>query len=123
MAIWPVAEERPLLGKIRKALKKVLHFEEAKKVPIFWADFTAFREAGLKDAWSLTLVPSSEKELIRNFATNPFMTTILALIGRMPDFFKCYHSKNDNSSKLSEKSLQLSLKAVISVYDELKRKA
>lgn len=122
MAIWPVTEKRPLLVKIRKALKKVIPFEEAKKVPIFWADFTAFRNAGLKDAWSLTLLPSSEKELIRNFATKPFMSVALALFGRMPEFFRHYHSPYDDSKVLSEKSLQLSLKAVISVYDELHRK-
>ncbi len=124
MAIWPVTEERPMLEKIRKGLRKAkISFEEAKKVPNFWADFTAFREKGLKDAWCLTLVPSSEKELIRNFATRPILTTLMLLVGKIPEFFKNYHSKHDNSKALTEKSLRLSLKAVVSVHDELNRKA
>jgi len=123
MAIWTVEEERPMLEKIRKALRKAkITFEEARKVPIFWADFTAFREAGLKDAWCLTLAPSSEKELIRNFATRPLLTTVMTIFGQVPKLFKYYHSSKDNSSNLTEKALQLSLKAVISIYDELKRK-
>ncbi|MEM3154723.1 MAG: M28 family peptidase [Candidatus Woesearchaeota archaeon] len=120
MAIWPVSEERPLLDKIRKGLRKAaIPFEEAKQVPAFWADFTAFRNAGLKDAWCLTLVPSSEKNLIRTFATRPMLAALRVIFGRMPRFFKCYHSPEDKSAHLSEKSLQLSLKAVVSVYDEL----
>ncbi len=120
MAIWPVDYQRPLLEKIRKGIRKAgIYFEEARKVPTFWADFTAFRNAGLLDAWCLTLVPSSEKKLIRRFATNPVWATILFFIGGIPEFFKHYHSHNDNSAALTEESLQLSLKAVISVYDEL----
>lgn len=123
MAVWPVIEERQLLQEIRKGLKNAcVRFEEAKKVPAFWADFTAFREAGLKDAWCLTLVPSSQKQLIRNFATRPYLSTFMALLGGVPKFFRHYHSSHDNSEALTEKSLRLSLKAVISVYDELHRK-
>jgi len=123
MAIWPVTEERPMLEKIRKGLRKAkISFEEAKRVPNFWADFTAFRDAGLNDAWCLTLVPSTEKKLIRSFATNPLLTTIMLIFGQVPEFFKHYHSKYDNSKAITEKSLQLSLKGVVSVYDELHRK-
>ena len=123
MALWPVDEERKLLNKIRIGLKKIkMPFEEAQKVPSFWADFTAFREAGLKDAWCLTLVPSSEKELIRNLATRPLMAVFGMLFTGLPKFFKHYHSTLDTSKALSEEALQLSLKAVISVYDELHRK-
>jgi len=122
MAIWPVTEERKALNKIRKALRKIkLPFEEARNVPMFWADFTAFRKEGVKDAWCLTLVPSSERKTIRKFATNPVLATIMLMFGRLPKFFKHYHSPHDNSKAISEKSLQLSLKAVISVYDELKK--
>jgi hypothetical protein len=122
IAIWTVDEERPLLDKIRTALRKTkIPFEDVPSVPMFWADFTAFRDAGLKDAWCLTLAPSSERKAILRFATNPFLATIMALFGGMPKFFRHYHSRHDTSSALSEESLQLSLRAVISVYDELKK--
>ncbi len=124
VAVWPVSEKRPLLEKIKQGLGKAkVEFEEAKKVPNFWADFTAFREAGLRDAWCLTLVPSSERQIIRSYATRPFLSIIMFLFGRIPEFFRHYHSKQDNSAAISEKSLQLSLKAVISVFDELHRKS
>jgi len=122
MAIWPVAKETPLLNKVRQGLKKAnIYFEEAKRVPIFWADFTAFREAGLENSLCLTLVPSSEKKLIRSFSTRPWLTGIMVLFRKTPKFFKHYHSKHDNSLAISEKSLQLSLKAITSVYDVLKK--
>jgi len=120
MAIWPVDYQRPLLEKIRNGIRKAkISFEEARKVPMFWADFTAFRQAGLKDTWCLTLVPSSERKLIRRLATSTLWATFLILIGGIPEFFRHYHSHSDNSGVLTEKSLQLSLNAVISVYDEL----
>jgi len=112
VAIWPVIEEFPLVKQVRLALKTAkIKCEEAGKLPMFWADYLPFKEAGI-DALTLSIVPSKDKEKIRSLATSPlwqlpFRTLLL------PKFFKRYHSKGDVSEHLSEKAMLLCKKALM----------
>lgn len=111
IGVWPTKnyEDSSLLATIRKVCKNA-NYREAKKIPLFWATYSAFRAAGLKDAFCFTLVPKKQEKEMRAFIEKPLWLSIILLMTstiKIPEFFVHYHSDSDTSKHLSEKSLQL----------------
>lgn len=120
IAIWPITKEvegSPALENLRQVLKEGGYlYGEVGKLPLFGSDHKPFRKAGFKGAFTLTLVPSIEREEIRRFATSYIsgIKFVLALFSpqlrkrfKIPLFFQRYHSPEDKSQYLKEESLKL----------------
>jgi aminopeptidase-like protein len=126
IGIWPVTKSvrksRALLI-LKKAVKKLGYYcEEAGSLPIFFADYEPFREAGLKDSFCISVVPKEEKDAIRKFAE---MSKAEAMLKSMfncitiPRFFQLYHSSEDKSKYLSERALRMTSNVLYSAITEL----
>ncbi len=112
VGIWPVdygvANTRALKN-LREVFKKTkIRYEEAEKLALFFTDHEPFRNAGLKDSFSLSLVPSKDLEATKSFVENTGVKGFwMYLTRKIPLMFKLYHTKDDTSKYVSEHSLQV----------------
>ncbi len=124
VGLWPVHNETPLVHTFTNVLKKrKVHYETAGAIPLFYADYVPFRNAGV-DSVCMTLLPEKETNLIRPFVTqNKYLVALKVALGvmKIPPFFQTYHTKKDTSDKISEKSLQLAKKIVLDVLQALQK--
>jgi len=112
VGVWPISYEiggSKALKNLRQVLKKnKIRYEEAEKLPLFFSDHEPFRNAGLMDAFSLSLVPNKDMEATKKFVENAGAKGFwMYLTGKIPLMFKLYHTKNDTSKYLKESSLKL----------------
>lgn len=111
VGIWPVTKalkDGKLLRSIHKSCKKLgLPFIDAGKITFFYGDFLPFQKAGLSQSVCLTLGPKEELDEVLKFVQGSRLMAFLRYVTRkIPNFFKHYHSKEDNSSYLQEADLQ-----------------
>ncbi len=124
VGLWPVTRGTPLMRTITKVLnKRKQQYEIGGELPMFYADYVPFREAGT-DSICMSLIPQKEVELIRPFVTqNRYWVGFKVATGmmKMPLFFKNYHTSHDTSDKLSEKSLQRAQEIALAIVKELQK--
>lgn len=112
LGIWPVTEnDSPALINLRKTIKGLgYYFEEVGNLPLFFGDYKAFRDEGIKDAFCISVIDKEDKDIIRKFVKTPVwllnIKLLLKLI-RIPRMFKYYHTKDDKSEHLNEFALRM----------------
>ena len=125
VGLWPALKETPLLRTFKTVLKRRKQpYETGGELPMFWADYLPFREAGA-DSICMSLIPKKEVEQIRPFVTqNRYLVGLKVALGLMkiPPFFKTYHTPHDTADKLSEKSLQRATGIIVDVAQALQKR-
>ena len=113
MGIWPVTrdvEKSPVLENLRKSIKDLgYYYEEAGKLSLFSGDYLAFRRAGVKDSFCISVIPKKERKSIRRFVEAPALWSLIKVnIGfKIPNMFQIYHSSEDKSKYLNESALEM----------------
>ena len=112
VGLWPITkinENSCALKIIEEILKeKNIYFERLGQLPVFWGDDLSFRNAGFKHALCISVAPKEDKEAIKRFVnSNVFKIIFDFYTGKIPKMFKLYHSPEDKSEYLSEKTLKM----------------
>ena len=114
IGLWPITKDikqSAALNCLRKSIKKLGYYhEEIGELPLFYGDYKPFKQAGIKDAFCISIVPKKEKEAIRKFVETPRFLLFLKIglgLTKIPQFFKLYHNKEDKSKYLNESALQM----------------
>lgn len=119
LVIWPVAEgkEPPEAALRAEAVAAKLNIP-VRRLSVPWAymssDHFPFRISGFSNAVSLSMLPLADFEEIQKKLAN--INTLKVMLGRkteLPEPFSVFHTPDDNSSHISEKSLQLMLSLVL----------
>lgn len=128
VALWPVNKQQQggdLYKQLTSTLKKIkIPYGLAEKNPGLRSDYEPFLHAGIKNAFCLTLASSSDEKFLRAFAKRPHWTKKLKLLAKrqnMPELLKHYHSPNDTSAYVKEKSLQLMQRLFVQFVRDVKR--
>lgn len=119
VGLWPItpatkkqAFYQTLLATLKK--REIL-CETAGELPVFYADFSPFREKGIKDSFCMTMLPKKEVYFIRKVIKRPYLLQLkLATKTGLPSFFEHYHTEKDNLSIINEKTLQM----VVTILEE-----
>ena len=135
LGIWPVTAENKdslaleVLKKVADKLK--VYYEEAGTLLGFFADYESFREAGIKDAFCLTAVPSEEKDLLREYVEKQSLQLIARNILALfipkyeiptPKLLQHYHNKEDKAIYLDETTLRMISDVTFNTIVNLDRK-
>ena len=112
VGLWPITkinENSHALKIIEEVLKqKSIYFEKVGQLPAFWGDDLSFRNAGFKHALCITVAPKEDKDAIKRFVKSNVVKIIFDFYaGRIPKMFQLYHSPEDKSEYLSEKTLKV----------------
>ena len=106
IGLWPITEEtknqsfcKELIATIKK---KHITYEVVADLPLFYADFTPFREKSIKDSFCITVVPKEDLITIRKVIKHPNL-----LKKHSPKFFEHYHSKKDDMSMIQDSALSM----------------
>ena len=120
VGLWPIIkfnENSYALKIIEEVLKnKKIYFEKLHQLPAFWGDDLSFRNAGFKHALCISVGPKKDREAIKRFVkSNVFKIIFDYYTGRIPKMFQLYHSPEDKSKYLSEKTLKMVSNVLINV--------
>ncbi len=111
MGLWPITEEtrrQPMYKQILETLKeKKIPYQTAGELPIFYSDFTPFREKGIKDSFCITMIPKKEVQFIKKVIKKPSILQLQLQTGiALPSFFEHYHSEKDTMNIIQESALR-----------------
>ena len=128
IGLWPITkinENSYALKIIEEVLKqKEIYFERLPQLPAFWGDDLSFRNAGFRHALCISVAPKEDKEAIKKFVkSNVFKILFDFYTGRIPKMFQLYHSPEDKSKYLSEKSLRMVSDVLVRVVFKMKKLA
>jgi hypothetical protein len=118
LAIWPVKSKQIELETVvraRSAAGKLGTESVTAHVPwlLLSSDHLPFRLKGFANAVTLSLLPSAEVSVLRDFAGNLSVGKLLTRgRPRLPEPLSRIHTARDTSNRLSEASLQLMLRVV-----------
>ncbi len=120
VGLWPITkfnENSYALKTIENVLKeKKIYFETLGQLPVFWGDDLSFRNAGFKHALCISVAPKEDKEAIKRFVkSNVFKIIFDFYTNKIPKMFQRYHSPEDKSEYLSEKSLKMVSEVLIDI--------
>ena len=119
LAMWPIKSRESGRDAVRKveqaALQLAIPFKSA-HVPwtLLSSDHLAFRLRGVASALTLSLIPARQVPLLDSFVSNLSLPRLL--LGRrpaLPEPLSLVHTRQDTSSRLSEKSLRLMLSLLL----------
>lgn len=135
VGIWPVTDvnrDSKILEVIKKVFDRLdIYYETAGELPVFWADYKSFREAGINDSYCLVAMKREEKDNFRFYAeSNPIQVALRSFLGvffnklrvNMPEILTRYHNEDDKSSHLTESSLRMMSDATFNIVVNLDRK-
>ena len=119
VGLWPITkinENSYALKTIEYVLKeKKIYFEKLGQLPAFWGDDLSFRNAGFNHALCCSVAPKKDKESIKKFVkSNVFQILFKYYAGKIPKMFQLYHSTEDKSEYLNEKTLKMVSDVLIS---------
>ncbi|MFC1743507.1 M28 family peptidase [Candidatus Riflebacteria bacterium] len=113
IAVWPITKEVKA-GRAVTVLENTItklgyYFEEAGHLPGFYGDYKPFREYGCSESICITVIPTEQKDQIREFAeSSVFLLPFRLFLGiKRPRFFEHYHSRKDQSKYLNESALEM----------------
>ena len=109
VGLWPITkinQNSHALKIIEEVLKqRKIYFERLGQLPAFWGDDLSFRNAGFRHALCISVAPKEDREAIKRFVKgNVFKIMFDFYAGRIPKMFQLYHSPEDKSEYLSEKT-------------------
>lgn len=111
VGLWPITRETKkqlFYQQVIKVLtKKKIQYETAEELPIFYSDFTPFREKGVEDSFCITMIPQKEVPFIKKVIRKPTLLQLQLEMGiGLPQFFEHYHSEKDTMDIIQERALQ-----------------
>ena len=126
--LWPITkinQDSYSLKTIEAVLReKNIYFEKVGQLPAFWGDDLSFRNAGFRHALCITVALKEEKEAIKKFVKSSVFKLIFDFYtGRVPKMFRLYHSPEDKSEHLSEKTLKMVSEVLVDAVLKLGREA
>lgn len=128
VGLWPITkinEDSYALRAIEEVLKENgIYFERLGQLPVFWGDDLSFRNAGFRHALCISIAPKEEKEAIKRFVKgNVFRIVFDFFTSKIPKMFKRYHSSEDKSEYLSEKTLRMASDVLVGAVLKLDKTA
>ncbi|MDP2931561.1 MAG: M28 family peptidase, partial [Chloroflexota bacterium] len=123
LGVWPVRPREVDLAAVREvaeaAARLALPFQTVHiPWPLLSSDHLSFRLKGMANAITLSLLPQSQVPALENLLTGVSIPRLLT--GRrpvLPEPLLIVHTPGDNSSRLSESSLQLMLSLVLELIE------
>jgi len=127
LALWPLNtlnRGKTLQTFEHVATEKEISIDRFDRIVMNTADHQSFREAGLKDAFTVTCISEKDKEVAYHYykalAFDVSPETLYQIIQKAP-LFEHYHQPTDLSKNLSEQSLNMAVEVIwdtINLMDE-----
>ncbi len=122
VAVWDTQGTTPFLTRVTTAFQSVglasdADYHVVGRIPIFGSDHRAFTALGVP-AYGLSVVPRGEADALRRLVFSPVRSTLMTLLQR-PVPFDTYHTSGDAGTTLQSSALDMTVRALEAVIEEL----
>ena len=122
VAVWDAGTETPFLRRVTGGFRAAglasdVDYHVVGRIPIFGSDHRAFAARGVP-AYGLSVAPRAEADALRRLVFSPLRSTFMTLL-RRPVPFDTYHTSRDALRTLQPAAMDLTVRALEAVIEEM----